>query len=1123
MTDALMLREQSSRARECNLSVVVPVYNVEEYLDECLYSLVHQTLKNIEIIIIDDGSTDGCPEIAKDYANRYEFVEYRRIPNEGLGHARNYGAYLAKGKYIIFCDSDDIIPLSAYKKMFDFAEKIDCDFVTGDVIRFDSKTRYKSILHRRAFEDIPNVTHILESPSLVYDTTAWNKMFNRSFYEREHIRWAEGMLYEDIPTSIPAHFKAKRVGYIDEIVYRWRARDGANRSITQNRTGLSNFTDRMKAISMLLDFYEREGIDGEARFWLDRKLLSVDIVLYVDAMLNADDEYRATVARMLKEFLPRLRPDAFDAIRAIDRIKYFFIMRDDIESALQVIDYQKKGYKTLSIYKSRGEFYGRFPIKGIPQEQTRMTRELSEAGIWMKLTKASLTESSREVGFSAQALVSVPRLQMGPKHKVKLDACLVDSEGRRIPLKVKRKKSPKPIAIKTSRFYKAVRLVDQHRRLYEFSGALSQLDLQPGTYRIEMSYRQNGLVCKPCYLARPIPGWIVRPHSESFAGLKYQVGYDVNYHLIVRVSKLRRKVIDITPTDVPNLVVAHFEDGVQTAFTTRSISKIHRRYEFDSRCPIFVDAIDSYFAARRQSDGLIAISNFKSGVFTEAIQIDGLKLRIGVDTSMLSPRVSSDELIPLVKGVRYGAVASGRWGTREFGKAVIEFDFSDAGFTRLLREDTYVLELSLEGEGAVEAIRVRSGVSIDYKPLRFVDPGGYEYRVYATKRGVSIKSTRVLHWYEKTKRRKKAVEMLLYPALRALPIKKNLVVFESFWGASTDCNPGAFYRYLRKHHPEYECVWSLKDPRILGSENAKSVVRGTLPYFLLMSRAHYLFNNVNFMDAYEKKRGQIEVQTMHGTPLKTLGLDVKSDFPTQKSIDSFLRRCGRWDYLVVQSDTVAEITKSCYAFNRSFLRCGYPRNDALFAMNNEQCQSAMKEKLGIDPSKKLVLYSPTWRVSGRANIGLDLSKMLNELDEEWTVGLRLHHLAIPKGGVKGLDSRVKDLTNEKSIDDVLLAADVLITDYSSIMFDYGILGRPMLFYVYDLEDYRDKLRGFNIDLENEAPGPLLKTTEDVIECLSHIDAVEETYAADYKRFADKFLTYEEGNASERIFNEVFES
>ena len=139
------------------------------------------------------------------------------------------------------------------------------------------------------------------------------------------------------------------------------------------------------------------------------------------------------------------------------------------------------------------------------------------------------------------------------------------------------------------------------------------------------------------------------------------------------------------------------------------------------------------------------------------------------------------------------------------------------------------------------------------------------------------------------------------------------------------------------------------------------------------------------------------------------------------------------------------------------------------------------------------------------------------------MGLRLHHLAIPKGGVKGLDSRVKDLTNEKSIDDVLLAADVLITDYSSIMFDYGILGRPMLFYVYDLEDYRDKLRGFNIDLENEAPGPLLKTTEDVIECLSHIDAVEETYAADYKRFADKFLTYEEGNASERIFNEVFES
>ena len=321
--------------------------------------------------------------------------------------------------------------------------------------------------------------------------------------------------------------------------------------------------------------------------------------------------------------------------------------------------------------------------------------------------------------------------------------------------------------------------------------------------------------------------------------------------------------------------------------------------------------------------------------------------------------------------------------------------------------------------------------------------------------------------------------------------------------------------------PEYECVWSVTDPRIPLEGNGKKVIRMKLPYYYMLARAKYLVNNVNFPDAYEKRKGQIEIQTMHGTPLKTLGLDVKSDFPTEESIVSFKRRCARWDYLIVQSPRVEEITKSCYLFDRTFLRTGYPRNDELFRKSDKEHQRKLKEKLGVDPDTKLVLYAPTWRVSGRFDLELDFARLSEALGPDYTFALRRHHLALPGFTKAELMGDALDFTFEKSIDDLLLAADIVITDYSSLMFDYAILDRPMLFFAYDLEQYRDNLRGFNIDLEKEAPGPILKTTDEVIEAIKACGDGLGEYKEMHERFKRAFLPYETGHASEGVFKQVF--
>lgn len=224
---------------------------------------------------------------------------------------------------------------------------------------------------------------------------------------------------------------------------------------------------------------------------------------------------------------------------------------------------------------------------------------------------------------------------------------------------------------------------------------------------------------------------------------------------------------------------------------------------------------------------------------------------------------------------------------------------------------------------------------------------------------------------------------------------------------------------------------------------------------------------------------------------------------------------------MVQSDKASKITASCYAFKKQFLRTGYPRNDVLFAKNNESDINAIKSKLGIPANKKVILYAPTWRVRNRFDMQIDVDKLKESISDEYVLLLRIHPFA-----VRGLDESLIDnqfifnVSTYPYVEELYLISDMVITDYSSVMFDYAILNRPMLFFTYDLEDYRDTLRGFNFDFVAEAPGPLLKTSDEVIDAVVNITEVSEKYDEALQKFRRKFCEYEHGNASEQIYSIV---
>ena len=195
----------------------------------------------------------------------------------------------------------------------------------------------------------------------------------------------------------------------------------------------------------------------------------------------------------------------------------------------------------------------------------------------------------------------------------------------------------------------------------------------------------------------------------------------------------------------------------------------------------------------------------------------------------------------------------------------------------------------------------------------------------------------------------------------------------------------------------------------------------------------------------------------------------------------------------------------------------------LFAKNNEKDITDIKKKLGISPEKKVIMYAPTWRVRNQFNMKIDIQELKKQIQDDYVLMLRIHPFAVKGLKEDLLDEFVFNVSNYPSVEELYLASDIVITDYSSVMFDYAILNRPMLFFTYDLEDYRDTLRGFNFDFVAEAPGPLLKTSDEVIQSIVNIDKVAQEHDEALQKFRKKFCEYEKGTASEQIFQRVMQN
>ena len=371
-------------------------------------------------------------------------------------------------------------------------------------------------------------------------------------------------------------------------------------------------------------------------------------------------------------------------------------------------------------------------------------------------------------------------------------------------------------------------------------------------------------------------------------------------------------------------------------------------------------------------------------------------------------------------------------------------------------------------------------------------------------------------------------------------VDEKTLLFCCFNGKSYSCSPKAIYEYMinTDEFKDYKFIWAFSDEKkyknLEKNKNTSVVKIRTKEYKKCLAKAKYWIFNYKIPDFLYPKKNQIFVQCWHGTPLKRLGCDLEHFDNVLNTIDGIKKRykieASKFTYFISPSKFASEKFISAWNLKEIgkeniIVEEGYPRNDFLFNYKEKDVQQ-IRKKLGIEnDNRKIILYAPTYR-SDQHQTGLgyvykeeiDFKKMEGKFGKEYLILFRPHYFIANSFDFDKYKGFVYNVANIDDINELYIISDILITDYSSVFFDYANLKRPMIFFMYDLEHYKNESNGFYIDL-NELPGPIVETQEDLEKSIEDVD-FNIGSSKKYKEFNEKYNYLDDGNASKRVIEKV---
>jgi len=1100
------------------ISVVVPFYNNADQLADCLASIAAQTVTadaaaGLQVIMVDDGSTDGSQAIARAMADADPRFELVSVPNGGPGSARNYGIAAAKGEFLAFVDADDLLPPAAYAAMLPVLERSGSDFVSGGVMRIGADGLGRSGLHARAIKTERLGTHISRTSELFYDISVWNKLFRRSFWDAARLGFPEGMLWEDLVAMTKAHVLAAAVDVITDPVYHWRDRDKGAPSITQSRADISNFRDRITALTMIDDFLRERGTPVMLRKHQHKALVN-DLWLYVGDLPGTDAAYRHEYVELAGGYLRQVTAGVTADLPATRKLAYYLIEHgreaelDEFAAWLAA-----NPGRTPPLVRVRGRLRADLPLRddsdlAIPASVFRpLWRELDprvgvDAISWQPGRRGSLRPGALRI----EGWAHVPSVDVGARRRTTKLVVLVPRGGRpRPPLVLRARSVRRPDVTSGS---------GQDRYSYDWSGFTC--DIGTGLFRAGRRWLTGTWDCY--VLVRGGATW--RPARLNVAGPTppdpgpREIAPGVWLGVAWTSGRLRLR-LGGAPGDGPGSPSQ--ADHLELAWSHRPQATYPDRVR--AARPGVRNSGARLTPTRGKSDGRLVLRGRLGGAGGDR---DGwrvvLRHQDGWDTRAVAVAVAGDVIeaaIPVAEMETFGArqpLRDGRWDVTLSGPA-----------------------------GPIDP----GPVAVDGRPVRI---GRKVYRCEsdgaagtARSLGLRLVVGPALGVAERGRIRRRLLRDVYYRVQRLLPVR-GAILFSSFHGKQCGDNPRGIADELRRRGDRRKHIWAINDWSAAVPPEGTAVLVGTRAYYAALARSAWLVYNDHVPHPYRKRPGQRHVQTWHGTPLKRIGYDIGE--PKMASGRRYLEYMAgdvaQWDLLLSPNPFSTPIMREAFLFAGQIAETGYPRNDPLVAAAGGaegaggaggragDRAAAIRARLGLPAGKRVAMYVPTWRdnlydEAGRylLDFRLDLDAAGRRLAAGWVLLIRGHHLMAGRPHAADVPGFSFDVTGYPDIGDLLQVTDVLITDYSSVMFDFAPAGRPMLFFTYDLEQYRDHVRGFYFDFEAAAPGPLLASSEQVVDALADIDSVAAKYAGALAAFTVRFCPLDDGRASARACDAIF--
>jgi CDP-glycerol glycerophosphotransferase len=1095
------------------VSVVVPVYNVEPYLRACLESIARQTHGELEVIVVDDGSTDGSAAIARAFAERDSRFRVLSQPNGGLGNARNNGAAEARGELLAFVDSDDELPANAYELLLGSLERSGSDFATGNVHRLDeSGATSQAAFLARTFADSRLRTHVTRFRPLLEDRIAPNKLWRRSFWEAQAFRFPERMLHEDIPVVVPAQFAARSVDVVSEPVYLYRVREGSDPSITQRRAELRALRDRLRAIEMVLGWFGSHRM-RRARRWYERSIVAHDLRYYLNVLDVASDEYRGFFLERVNALLDGASARGlFGGLLAIDRLKWWLVRRRLLDELLEVLRFERKQLRDTPPLRSRGRWYGDYPFRGdrrlrVPRSVYRLDRELS---LDPRLDGARFDgDELRLEGYGFVRGLGAPapdsqRVAIGLVRPGRLRA-------------LRQRLAPARMSVTEVERRDATAAVRDSWYSADWSGFTGSLDLTSvrgeGRLDLHVTVRSHGVTRRRARFATDGVRALRAASQVLSDGRLASVAPGPTGQVSVRVDSRWALIADAPVAEgVLELRGRAAGDGVLELVGSGGSGRLEYAFSragdsFRVRIPLaeLGDGIDWELGLR---GGRVAVQEevpeaVGEGLLLRSTRAGGASLSRGAAALVIEEARWHDGSLVLSGSATADAaelVAVGR-DTLErhpfpLTGARGRFEATLPAGALPLRHDDWDLRAG-EKELPLLVSRLLGGrARTTYGSRR------YELGADADGRAL-LGAGPDLAEDERGAFHQRRLRETSYAAKRAEPLVES-VVYASFGGRTCADSPRAIHAELVRRGAALEHLWLVHDGMCRPPDTATVLRDGSREHHEALARARYVVTNDELPQWFWRRDGQVCLQTWHGTPL--------------------LRRRGaagaaEWSHTLSPSASASPLLRTALGLEREPLETGLPRLDAL----RQGAAADVRAHLGLSDGARTVLYAPTLREDvtdrrgrHRLDFHLDLERLHGALPDDTVLLFRRHPRVL--GALPAAAARLaQDVSTYPDATELLLAVDVLVTDYSSIMFDFANTGRPMVFFAYDLDARRDELL---LDYEGTVPGPIARTTDELAEALRTTDAGG--YERRYAEFAACFCELDDGHAAARVVERVFE-